>query len=292
MPVPFSIIIPTYNRATLLRSTLQSLLKQTYEHFEILVIDDGGNDDTRSMVNTLGDSRVKYYWKENAERGAARNYGAAHASGTYLNFFDSDDHAYQNHLQVAAAYLNECPDATVFHTSYDWRNSDLKIIKPSVVRSGMLNNEVFRTNILSINNVFVRKAAFNEIRFSEDRNLSGTEDWFLWLQLCCRYSLTGLADITSSMIQHDTRSMITATGDDTLNRTRALERHLQEDVCLKSNLAVCKSVMAEMYSLTALYYALNKSRRKAVAYFYKAIRLRFGVVYTRRSLAIIKHLFI
>ena len=71
----FSIIIPTYNRASLITKTIESVLLQD-EAFEIVVVDDGSTDDTKEVVNSLLDSRVKYFYKENGERGAARNFGA------------------------------------------------------------------------------------------------------------------------------------------------------------------------------------------------------------------------
>lgn len=91
MELFLSIVVPTYNRADLLKVTLQSLLVQSYPYFEILVVDDGGSDHTEEMILELNDPRITYYWKENAERGAARNYGAKLAKGGYLNFFDRSE---------------------------------------------------------------------------------------------------------------------------------------------------------------------------------------------------------
>ncbi|MBS1545352.1 MAG: glycosyltransferase family 2 protein, partial [Bacteroidetes bacterium] len=68
----FSIVIPTYNRASLLEKTLQSIQPQTYPHFEVLVIDDGGTDSSREVVRAMEDPRILYYYKANEERGAAR----------------------------------------------------------------------------------------------------------------------------------------------------------------------------------------------------------------------------
>ncbi|WCT11873.1 glycosyltransferase family 2 protein [Mucilaginibacter jinjuensis] len=292
MPIKFSIIIPTYNRAALLKVTLQSLLAQRYPHFEILVIDDGGNDNTKATVEAFADERLSYHWKTNAERGAARNYGAALAKGSYLNFFDSDDLAYDNHLETAADYITANPQVIAFHSSYDWKSPEQEVIRPSGIYEGELNNRVFKNNILSCNNVFVRKAEFDALKFSEDRALSGTEDWMLWLSICCRYPLMGVKTITSAIIQHDTRSMTTATGDSTLKRTQAFQTNLNKDACIVNKPAVYHSAMAEMYYLSALYYAIEGKKRKCMEFAFKALKIKPGVIYTKRTLGIIKHLLI
>ena len=71
----FSIIIPTYNRATFVTKSINSFLKQKYKNFEIIIIDDGSTDETRELLKQFNDERIKYYFQKNLERGAARNYG-------------------------------------------------------------------------------------------------------------------------------------------------------------------------------------------------------------------------
>lgn len=290
MSIFFSIIIPTYNRASLLKNTLNSLLNQSYKSFEILVIDDGGSDNTEQMIEELADPRIKYFWKENAERGAARNFGARQAKGEYLNFFDSDDIAYENHLLTAFEYITANSDTIVFHTSYDWKNPGLEKIAPSGIFSGEINHLVLNKNILSCNNVFVRKTEFLKLFFSEDRSLSGSEDWFLWLRYACQHTFKSIATVTSAIIQHDSRSMITATGASTLARTQSLKRHLVEDPVLNRNQRLYNSVLSEMYSLTALHYAIEQERRLAITFLVKSINLKLSVIYRRRFLAVIKYL--
>lgn len=290
MPVKFSIVIPTYNRSALLKVTLQSLLRQRYQHFEILVIDDGGNDNTREIVEAFADERLSYHWKNNAERGAARNCGAAIAKGSYLNFFDSDDIAYENHLETASIYIANHPEVIAFHTAYDWKNPELEIIRAPVINTGELNKLVYKNNILSCNNVFIRKAEFDNLKFSEDRSLSGTEDWLLWLSVCCRYPLIGLKTITSAIIQHDTRSMTTATGESTLKRTHVFENNLKQDKFILNKPGVYKQAIAEMYYLTALYFCIGKQRKEGLQYALKAIKLNPGIINSRRTMAIVKYL--
>lgn len=288
MDIQFSIIVPTYNRASLINNTLQSLLYQTYTNYEILVIDDGGTDNTKAVVDSINDSRISYHWKPNAERGAARNFGAALANGKYLNFFDSDDIAYSNHLEVASSFISQNPDIVAFHLSYDWKYPNMEIQRPSVVNVGEINAKIKRRNVLSCNSVFVRKDVFDVLKFSEDRSLSGTEDWLLWLRLACRYSIIGLPTITSAIIEHNSRSMNIASGDNTLSRTIAFGENMKQDTFISQT--VYKSAMAEMYFLSALYFTIEGKKKEGIALTFKAVRFAPGIIYNRRMLAIIKYL--
>lgn len=85
-----SVIIPTYNRAHCIRETVQSVLDQTYQHFELIVVDDGSNDNTLEVLRVFGD-RVRVISQTNSGVSAARNLGTRIAVGKYLAFLDSDD---------------------------------------------------------------------------------------------------------------------------------------------------------------------------------------------------------
>jgi glycosyltransferase involved in cell wall biosynthesis len=86
----FSVIIPTFNRATLLASTLESVFAQRVSDFEVIVVDDGSTDGTMDYLRSLG-KRVNVFQQRNRGAGPARNFGARHAVGKYLAFLDSDD---------------------------------------------------------------------------------------------------------------------------------------------------------------------------------------------------------
>ena len=86
-----SIIMPAFNRGYLLGESMRSILNQRNVELELIIVDDGSDDDTGSIVREVKDDRVKYIRTENKERGSARNTGAKIASGQYVNYFDSDD---------------------------------------------------------------------------------------------------------------------------------------------------------------------------------------------------------
>jgi hypothetical protein len=89
MPL-FSVIIPTYNRAALLREALDTVFAQTFTDYEVIVVDDGSTDETTSVVSRYG-GRIRFFKQQNQGPGAARNLGIANARGKYIAFLDSDD---------------------------------------------------------------------------------------------------------------------------------------------------------------------------------------------------------
>lgn len=93
-----SIITPTYNRASLIPRMINSVLNQTYEDWELVIIDDGSADNTQEVVSGFNDSRIQYFKKENSGAPHSRNIGVAKAKGEYIIFLDSDDEVKPNWL--------------------------------------------------------------------------------------------------------------------------------------------------------------------------------------------------
>ena len=116
VPGLVSVIIPTYNRASTCRKAVLSVLEQAYKNCEVLVIDDGSQDNTREMVGCLN-PRVKYYWQENAGVSAARNQGLEMAQGEFIAFLDSDDTWLPWKLEAQLAVLNEFSEAGMVWTN-------------------------------------------------------------------------------------------------------------------------------------------------------------------------------
>lgn len=96
----FSVIVPTYNRANLLKKAVQSVLDQTFQDWELIIVDDGSTDGTTDTIKGFSDSRIRYIFQEHQERSTARNLGITHALGRYICFMDDDDYLLNNHLQV------------------------------------------------------------------------------------------------------------------------------------------------------------------------------------------------
>lgn len=96
----FTVVIPTYNRAKLLKKAIQSVIDQTISDWELIVVDNGSTDNTKIVVLEFNDKRIQYFFQEENDRSAARNRGVLEAIGEYICFLDDDDYYLKNHLNV------------------------------------------------------------------------------------------------------------------------------------------------------------------------------------------------
>lgn len=110
-----SVIIPTYNRAVTLKRAMESVLSQDYTDIELLIVDDGSTDNTKEIVDSFSDQRVRYLYQKNSGACRARNYGIEEAKGEFIAFQDSDDEWYQGKLSSQMKFLEEQGVDMVYH---------------------------------------------------------------------------------------------------------------------------------------------------------------------------------
>ena len=290
----FSVIIPTYNRAALIGRTLRSVLEQNFESFEVLVVDDGGKDDTKHVLLELEDNRIRYYWKENGERGAARNFGWQHAKGKFITFLDSDDVLYPGHLDSAYKFISQKKDIDCFAQAYEIKNAATGVVLRAAFQTtnSTINKELLKGNLLSCFGVFLRADIFKDLRFDEDRNFSGTEDWLLWLQLAGRHPFFYNNAITGALLEHDSRSVLSFDEKNLKYRAEHLRQMLEADkkfIQAFGSISVRK-IYAHMLSYASLHLAMSRKKMKAAYYWWHAITESKRELLTRRTLAIAKKL--
>lgn len=117
-----SVIIPTYNRTSVLPNAIQSVRNQTYADWELIIVDDGSTDNTKEVVESyLHEKRIRYFYQENKGVSAARNYGMSLAGGEYLVFLDSDDRLLSETLEGFNRVAAENASIDVFVAGY-YRN--------------------------------------------------------------------------------------------------------------------------------------------------------------------------
>jgi len=288
MPNPrFSIIVPTYNRAAFIRQTVDSVLRQTYRDFEIIIVDDGSTDETESVVREIKDERLRYIKQANRERASARNRGIQEARGEYVNFLDSDDVQHNSHLKNANEYLEKVnPD--VFHFGYDVKDPDGNLIRiVADIRS--VTDQILDGNILSCNGVFAKRNILLQNPFNEDRTLSALEDWELWIRLSARYNFRSENIVTSTVIHHPERSVVSDDGFRIVEKVNVFVKYVMEDARNVSHYgAKLRRATASAYTYAALHLLIAKSGRSlALSYFWKGVRQYPGVVLTKRSVIIV-----
>ncbi len=283
----FTIIIPTFNRADFISKTIYSVLSQTYIDFELIIVDDGSTDNTEQIVNTFVDQRIRYYKKKNEERAVARNFGIDKATGAYVTFLDSDDLLYPNHFEEAHKLVKEHNSPEWFHLAYEIKDENGRILRQEDKRSGNINKKLLTGNHLSCIGVFIRNDIVKANKFNENHEIIGSEDYELWLRLASKYSLYYSNEITSCIIQHSNRSVISSFNDDHLiNRISKII-----DVASSSSLwdrNECKRFISHRFIYLALHLAMNGSRGRSFKYLYKAISVNYYVVFSKKFWAIVK----
>lgn len=290
----FSIIIPTYNRAAFVVKMVESFQRQSYQHFELVIVDDGSTDNTRAIIEKLNDERIRYFWKEKGERGSARNFGAKLAKGDYINYFDSDDIAYDNHLETAVEGIKHFKYPMLIHLGYEMRNEKNDLIYRHKPIMDNANEKILKVNYINPNPLFVHRNTLNTVSYNCDQKISGTEDWLYHLQLIARYNLFAYDTVvTNCMILHANRSMNVYSGDAVLQRNDLLIGYLKKDEVFKNKYSdKFTGIAAEMHGLAALHYVLERKRRNALTEFYNSLKLKPTLILKKRTLAIVKYLII
>ncbi len=195
----FSVVIPTYNRWPLLYDALQSVLEQTHQDLEILVVDDGSTDDTKTQITRLhGPIRLLTCNRGGPAR--ARNIGIREARGRFIAFLDSDDLWYPDHLAEALEIINHYPKV-------DFLFADTRFSGPAGIRSSYLQGkaiesvpfeasgswrifnrliyqELVEASTVTTSTVIVRRTVLQQLGGFDERLTPFGEDSDMWLRIC------------------------------------------------------------------------------------------------------------
>lgn len=165
-----SVIIPTYNRSGRVKEAISSVLAQTEPNLEIIVVDDGSTDDTRTVVESLADKRVGYFYKTNGGPASARNFGLSKARADYIAFLDSDDSWPPNYLEVMLSHLeNNSEFGAVYSpiTVIYPDGNEIKSYKSPRGKSGWVTLDLFRRSFVSIFAAVFRESVWKDFYFDE-----------------------------------------------------------------------------------------------------------------------------
>ena len=208
-----SVIIPTYNRPEFTREAVESVLTQTFQDLEVIVVDDGSQTELRTSSLELrksaglkeSDNKIQYYLRPHKGVAAARNFGVSVAKGKYIAFLDSDDLWDKNKLKKQIDYLNlmnEEPRLLVSgseaafkicYTNEKWvRNGEhLNQMNKHQKHHGWIFEKCLPLCIISASSVLMEKAIFVELG-GFDEALPVCEDYDLWLRMALRYPIAFL----------------------------------------------------------------------------------------------------
>ena len=208
-----SIIIPTYNRANLITRSINSVINQTYNNIEILVIDDGSTDNTKNEIDKINDSRVRYIkLRKNKGGSFARNIGIKKARGEYISFQDSDDIFHKDKLEKQINNLIEnksdldfCKICINLATGYKYCHPG-KEKEQKIINNGVFN-ELSSGNFLSSQSILVKKDSIKKFLFDDE--LPRLQDYDLFLRMIPKLKVSYTREILAELYrQNDSISYI------------------------------------------------------------------------------------
>lgn len=272
-----SVIIPTFNRSSLLNRSISSVLDQTYQDFEIIVVDDASSDNTENVVRSLVDPRIRYI-KHDTNRGgsAARNTGIKVALGEFIAFQDSDDEWLPEKLEKQMKILASAPTHVgVVYTGF-WRiQGDNREYIPSVeqqVKEGNIHRELLKGNFVTTQAVIVKKECFQKAGMF-DESLPRLQDWELFLRIAKLYEFRYVPEplvksfFTEGSISSNPKALINAI-------EIILNKHIDE---YKNN----KEIYANQLLVLSNFYRISSEFKKSREYLIDAFKLnyRLGLIF-------------
>lgn len=192
----FSIIIPLYNKEKFIQNTLEKVLEQSFQDFEVIIINDGSTDGGERVVRGIQDERIKYFWQENQGVSSARNKGISLAKYEYICFLDADDEWKENHLISLLETIQKFPNAGMYCSRYVTKINEKKSIHTYLkditndyegyVEDFFHSSLVGRVALTSA--LCIHKKVFNEIG-GFDSNISSGEDLDYWIRIALRFPI-------------------------------------------------------------------------------------------------------
>jgi glycosyltransferase involved in cell wall biosynthesis len=178
-----TVVIPTYNRRTVLSRCLESVLGQTVQPAEIIVVDDGSTDGTGSWVRTKY-PQIHLYTQDNKGVSFARNLGIRNAETEWIAFLDSDDAWLPEKLEKQMALLEANPQARLCHTEERWmyKGKERSVARAYLKKGGWIFKDCLPVCAISPSTVVIHKSVFDEFGLF-DETLPACEDYDLWLRI-------------------------------------------------------------------------------------------------------------
>jgi len=265
---PFvSIILPTYNRAYILSRSIDSVLNQTYDNFELIIVDDGSTDNTQEIVNSFDDIRIRYLQnEENKGVSSALNIGIRFSSGDFISFQGSDDIWKPNKLYKELEKFKTANNEVgiVYSRVCQIKSNKKKYVPDSnvVKKEGSIHQDLLKGNFVNGLSC-IRRECFEKVGLF-DENLHSLEDWELYLRIS-KYFLFNYVNETL---------VIASLGDDNLSVDPKTYINSAKLILKKHNNDFIKDriALAINYSYIGSWYCLDGKTHLGRHYLYKSIR--------------------
>lgn len=185
-----SVVIPTFNRATLVERAIDSVLGQTHSAFEIIVVDDGSTDNTSATLRNKYSDKLVVFQQSNRGVSAARNVGIAHATGNWIALLDSDDEWLPSKLAQQLALIKNHTDCLLCHTDEIWIRNGVRVnaMNKHKKSGGDIYQQCLPLCAISPSSVIFQKQLLDDVG-NFDETLPACEDYDLWLRICAQHKV-------------------------------------------------------------------------------------------------------
>ncbi len=233
----FSIVIPLFNKEKFVKNTLQSVLSQTFNDYEIIIVDDGSTDASVAIIKEIISDKIQLIQQKNQGVAKAKNVGIKHAKSKFIALIDADDTWYSNHLEELKKQIGIYPNAGLYCNNYE-------ILYTPEIKKPALFNFNYKTDCLLIEDFFkasiINSVAWTSaVAFSKEifervggfnTNYNTCEDLDMWLRLALRYDVSFNPTITMTYKSYIADSLTKHTN----NNTREIFLNAFENEALKN----------------------------------------------------------
>jgi glycosyltransferase involved in cell wall biosynthesis len=274
-----SVIIPTYNRAHLIGESIQSVLDQTFQDFELIIVDDGSSDDTETVVKGFEDPRIRYIYQENRGISGARNTGIRNAEGQYVAFLDSDDLWLPELLESEVPILDTNLDVGVVYAKAQAMDTDGNLASFTRGNSQRYPDQTLKSalygDFVAFITAVVRRECFDRIGLF-DEVLKGRVDWDIWVRIAKHYRFAYIDKVLAHFRAH-ARQFTGAASEHFLEVSecgiRVLDKAFSDPELSEETLAIKPLAYRNVYLDIGLRWSRVPAWRESVRYLWKAIRV-------------------
>ncbi len=202
-----SVIIPVYNKENLVKATLNSVLQQSMQAFEIIVVNDGSTDNSMKIVEEFNDERINIYSITNSGVSSARNYGVTKAKGKWIAFLDADDIWLPNHLENLKHLIENFPGCGLYCTAYETSYFNKKLVNgrylgishdffgiiPNYFESSMVDSIAWSSSVAIPKSTFDKHGYF-------DVDLRSGQDTEFWIRIALKEKIAFSSKISARRI--------------------------------------------------------------------------------------------
>lgn len=270
----FSVVIPLYNKEKYIAQTLETVLKQSFDDFEIVIINDGSNDKSEQIVQQFSDTRIKYFSTENHGAAAARNLGIEKSQSSYIAFLDADDLWLPNHLEELKNLIEKFPNAGMYCNRYQLIFENGSKYQPTFFGiaddyEGVIENYFAASlhyAIASSISIAVPKSVFAEVG-NFKKYISSGQDTDMWIRIALHSTIIIGNKLTSSYLHYIEESLSkTAILQKQIKRFDEYQEQEKTNKSLKKYLDIYRMEYAMQYKMAgasevskSLYNQISKA---------------------------------